>query len=121
GGRRGGRSGRELANPSRLRDRRASHGRLPSQARSKPSPGPEADEIPQASPPPPLAKPKAAAGSSTSERSATGLAQRFERSSHDFFLRAEHLALEHARSDRQQHAVAQKPQYGEADDAGEHQ
>src|SRR5262249_9431598 len=70
---------------------------------------------------PPLAKPKAAAGSSTSERSATRLAQRFERSSHGLFLRAKHLALEHARSDRQQHAVAQKPQYGEAGDAGEHQ
>src|SRR6266853_2951319 len=92
-----------------------------SQARSKPAPGLEADGIPRDRSRPPVAKPKSAAGSSTSARSATGLARRFDRSSHDFFLRADHLALEQARSDRQQHAIAQKPQHGEADDAGEHQ
>src|SRR5262249_240535 len=93
----------------------------PSRARSKPAAGSEADEIPPDRSRPPLAKPKAAAGSSTSGKSTTGLARRLERSSHGLFLRTHHLALEQARSDRQQHAVAQKPQHGEADDTGEHQ
>src|SRR5262249_62209940 len=101
--------------------RAAPHTNLPAGPRPNPPAGAEAAGIPRARPPPPLAKPKAAAGSSTSGKSATGLAPRLERSSHRLFLRAHHLALEQARSDRQQHAVAQKPQHGEADNTREHQ
>src|SRR6185437_4954851 len=95
--------------------------RSPSPARSRPCPGREAAGIRPGRLPPPAARPATAEGSSTSARSGTGLAQRCEPSSNHLLLGPDHLALEHARANREQDAVADETEHGEAYDAGEHQ